>query len=114
MRLELQVLNAFNQQTARHIFNNLNRGAGVARQSSAIDLGNIDLAKGYDYKALIRATPDGANAFDPRYGKADLFSPGYAGSVPGQVPVLDGIRRPTLKSASRSQGEPSGSPFFWV
>jgi hypothetical protein len=79
IRLELQVLNAFNQQTARHLFNNLNRGAGVARQSSAINLGNVDLAQGYDYNALIRSSPDGANAFDPRYGKPDLFSPGTQG-----------------------------------
>jgi len=79
VRLELQVLNLFNQQTARHIFNYLNRGGGVARQSSAIDLSNVDLAKGYDYNALIRATPDGANALDPRYGKPDLFSPGMQG-----------------------------------
>jgi hypothetical protein len=79
VRLELQVLNAFNQQTARHIFNSLNRGAGAARPSSSIDLSNVDLAKGYDYNALIRATPDGANAFDPRYGKPDLFSPGTQG-----------------------------------
>jgi len=26
--------------------------------------------------ALIRATPDGARAFDPRYGQADLFDTG--------------------------------------
>jgi hypothetical protein len=79
LRLELQVLNVFNQQTPRHIFNYLNRGGGVARQSSAINLANVDLAKGYDYNALIRATPDGANALDPRYGKADLFSAGTQG-----------------------------------
>ena len=38
MRLELNVLNLFNQKTARHVFNYLNRGAGAARASSAIDL----------------------------------------------------------------------------
>ena len=36
----------------------------------------MDLAKGYDYNALIRATPDGANAYDVRYGMADLFEEG--------------------------------------
>ena len=81
VRLELQVLNAFNQQTARHFFNNRNRGAGVARQSSAINLSNVDLAKGYDYNALIRATPSGANAFDPRYGQADLWQAGTQGQI---------------------------------
>ena len=79
LRLELNVLNLFNQQTARHIFNSLNRGAGVARPSSGINLGNVDLAKGYDYNALILATQDRANALDPRYKKADLFSDGAQG-----------------------------------
>jgi len=79
LRLELNVLNAFNQQTARHIFNSLNRGAGVARPSSSIDLSRVDLAKGYDYNALIAASQDKANALDPRYNKADLFSDGAQG-----------------------------------
>jgi hypothetical protein len=30
---------------------------------------------------LIRATTDGEGAFDPRYGKADLFEPGTRGYV---------------------------------
>ena len=76
LRVQLTVLNVFNQKTPRHIFNWLNRGAGIARMSSAIDLSRTDLARGYDYAALIRATPDGANAFDPRYGMADLFNEG--------------------------------------
>ena len=38
LRFELNVLNLFNQKTARHIFNYLNRGAGAPRASSAIDL----------------------------------------------------------------------------
>ncbi len=79
LRFELNVLNVFNQQTARHVYNWLNRGGGVNRASSAIDLSHTDLSKGYDYNAMIRATADGANAYDPRYGKADLFSPGAQG-----------------------------------
>jgi Carboxypeptidase regulatory-like domain len=82
IRLELNFINLFNQKTATHIFNTLNRGAGgiaAARPSSAIDLSNVDLAKGYDYRALIRRSPDGANAFDPRYGKPDLFQAGLQG-----------------------------------
>jgi hypothetical protein len=82
VRLELNVINLFNQKIATHIFNTLNRGAGGvanARQSSAMDLSDVDLAKGYDYEALIRSSPDGANAFDPRYGKPDLFQPGLQG-----------------------------------
>jgi hypothetical protein len=81
LRLELNVLNLFNQKTARHVFNYLNRGAGAARASSAINLANVDLFKGYDYNAMIRATSDGANAFDPRFGMDDLFEAGTQGQV---------------------------------
>ena len=44
------------------------QAAGLARADSAMDLSKVDLAKGYDYNALIHASPSGANAFDPRYG----------------------------------------------
>jgi len=73
------VQNVFNQQTATHLFNYLNRGAGAARSSSAIDLSGTDLTKGFDPNALILATPDGVNAYDPRYGQADLFAVGLQG-----------------------------------
>ena len=78
VRLELNVLNLFNQKTARHIFNGLNRGlgAGGVRTSAAIDLARTDLTKGYDYNALILATPEGRGAYDPRYGKDDIFEDG--------------------------------------
>ncbi len=49
--------------------------------SSAIDLAPTNLNNGYDYNALLRATPDGANAYDPRYGMDDLFEPGTQGQV---------------------------------
>ena len=73
VRLEANVLNVFNQKTARHIFDNLNR---PRRQSSAIDLSNTNLAQGYDYQTLLAATPDGQDAYDPRYGMQDLFNAG--------------------------------------
>ena len=79
LRFELNMLNLFNQKTARHVFNYLNRGAGAPRASSAINLANVDLFKGYDYNAMIRATSDGANALDPRYGMDDLFEAGTQG-----------------------------------
>ena len=79
LRFEFNVVNLFNQKTARHIFNNVNKGAGAARGSSAIDLHNTNLFNGYDYNALIRATPDGANAYDVRYGMDDLFDDGTQG-----------------------------------
>lgn len=81
IRVELNVLNVFNQKTPRHIFNWLNRGAGTPRASAAINLSQTDLAEGYDYNALIRATPDGANAYDPRYGMYDLFTDGAQGQL---------------------------------
>ncbi len=79
LRLELNITNLFNQKTTRHLFNYLNRGAGFARASSAINLSRTDLAHGYDYHALILATPDGANAYDPRYRMPDLFNEGLQG-----------------------------------
>ena len=79
IRLELNLINVFNQKATRHVFNYVNRGAGAPVASSAIDLSHVDLSQGYDYNALIRATPDGMRAYDPRYGKADLFDPGVQG-----------------------------------
>jgi len=78
VRIEFSVLNIFNQKTSRHRFDNLNRGAGIPVGSSAIDLSKVDLRNGYDYSALIRATPDGTDAFDPRYGLDDLFNDGLS------------------------------------
>jgi hypothetical protein len=79
IRLELNVLNLFNQKTARHLFNNVNRGAGLPRGSAAADLSNVNLSQGYDYNALILASPEGAGAYDPRYGQPDLFEDGARG-----------------------------------
>jgi len=82
MRLELNIQNLFNQMTATHLFNYLNKGApagGSTQAADAIDFSEVNLARGYDYNALIRATQEGANAFDPRYGMADLFNPGLQG-----------------------------------
>jgi hypothetical protein len=76
LRFEMNVINLFNQKTARHTFNYLNKGAGLPRQTSAIDLSRTDLLAGYDYRALLAATPDGANAYDVRYGMADIFEAG--------------------------------------
>ena len=111
VRFELNVINLFNQKTATHIFNSLNKGAGLARADSAIDLSGTDLAKGYDYNALILASPSGANAFDPRYGKADLWQAGHAGSVQHQVPVLN-IRRQCRPDAVIKGGS-AGSPLLF-
>lgn len=79
LRFEFNMLNLFNQKTSRHIFNCLNKGCQLGQQSSAMDLSGVNLFKGYDYKSLILESPDGKNAFDPRYGISDLFNPGFAG-----------------------------------
>jgi hypothetical protein len=81
VRVEMDVFNVFNQRTVRHRFTALNRGTGVFVPSAAIDLSKVDLRQGYDYNALIGATTDGANAFDPRYGKDDLFSDGVSAAL---------------------------------
>ncbi len=79
LRFELNVINLFNQKTTTYIFNAINRGAGVARNSSAADLSGVNLAKGYDYLALIKASPEGNFAFDPRYNMPALFQQGTNG-----------------------------------
>ncbi len=82
LRLELNVQNIFNQKTGTHIFNFLNKGApagGQTRPANAIDYSEVDLAAGYDYNALILATQEGRNSYDPRYTMEDLFNPGLQG-----------------------------------
>ena len=79
IRFELNVINLFNQKTATHIFNALNKGAGLARARPGDRPSGTDLSKGYDYNALILASPSGVKAFDPRYGQADLWQAGTQG-----------------------------------
>jgi hypothetical protein len=82
VRLELNIQNVFNQKTATHLFNFLDKGApggSVTIPADAIDMSGVNLAKGYDYRALILASPDGASAFDPRYGQPDLWQAGTQG-----------------------------------
>ncbi len=78
LRFEANIQNLFNQKTARHIFDAYNR---PRRTSSEINLSSTNLANGYDYNALIAATPDGANALDPRFGMGDLFNAGMQGRL---------------------------------
>jgi len=82
LRLEGNIINLFNQKTASHIFNFLNKGApggGSQIGAAAIDLSNTDITKPYDYNALIRQTQLGEKAFDPRYGREDLWNAGLQG-----------------------------------
>jgi hypothetical protein len=81
LRAELNMLNLFNQKTTRHQFTWINRG--FTRSGSRISTANVDLAKGYDYNAKLKATPDAAlpvTAYDPRYNMPDLFSDGFTGT----------------------------------
>src|SRR5262249_41192157 len=82
--LEMNMLNLFNQKTALYIFNNPNRGTGTAQPDSSINLSNVDLFQGFDYRAMINNTTDqksGRGAFDPRYGQNALFNPGFSGRL---------------------------------
>jgi hypothetical protein len=82
LRFELNIQNLFNQKTATHRYNFLNKGGpagGSTSAADAIDFSQVNLAAGYDYNALILQSAEGANAYDPRYGKNDLFNPGLQG-----------------------------------
>ena len=89
--LEFNGLNVFNQQQARHLFDTVNRiGAnGRVLASSALRLATTNLERGYNYDALLAATPDaakpagtaGAGYRDPRYLMGDLFNTGFVGRV---------------------------------
>jgi hypothetical protein len=54
-------------------------GGSSTLPSAAMDLSETDITQGYDYNALIRGSALGANAFDPRYGREDLWAPGLQG-----------------------------------
>jgi hypothetical protein len=84
LRFEFNALNVFNQKTTRHRFTSLNRGSGAGggRQASAIDLSDVDLFQGFDYRAMLAQTADqltGPGAYDPLFGLSDIFNPGFAG-----------------------------------
>jgi hypothetical protein len=89
LRFEFNGLNIFNQRQARHVFDTVNRIGANGRRlvSSAIDLTRTDLQVGYDYNALLAASPDaskpagtpGAGYQDPRYQAPDMWNPGFDG-----------------------------------
>ena len=79
IRFEFNANNLFNQKTVRHQWSEVNR----AIASAEIDLSAVDLAKGYDFNALIAKSPDAAKglALSPLFKQADLFNPGFAGRL---------------------------------
>lgn len=77
IRVEFNANNLFNQKTTRGVWTQVNRAIASAEP----DLSGVDLAKGYDYNALIAKTPDAAKglALSPLFKQADLFNPGFQG-----------------------------------
>jgi Carboxypeptidase regulatory-like domain/TonB-dependent Receptor Plug Domain len=73
LRLEMNILNLFNQKTAVFVFDRYSREENS--QVTGMDLSNVDLSKGFDYKALVAAA---GNDLDPRYGHDSDFNPGIA------------------------------------
>jgi hypothetical protein len=92
LRLELNMTNLFNQKTARYKQNIVTR---YRDSSSAMDMSAVNLMQGYDWHALLAATPYAQNpelssdpnsldptknwAVDPTYNKYDLFNNGFSG-----------------------------------
>lgn len=79
IRFEFNADNVFNQKTSRFTYNYYNR---YRTRTSGMSLAKVDLAKGYDWKALVAGTADAkksTGALDPLYGMEDLFNPGFAG-----------------------------------
>jgi hypothetical protein len=92
LRFELNVLNVFDQRTERHRFVFFNRrlpGGGRSLTSAMDPYGllwgrPVDLAQGYDYRALLEATPGAqtppgepiSGYQDPRYDMPDIWNPG--------------------------------------
>jgi len=92
LRFEFNITNLFNQKTARYQQNIVTRYRDT---SSAIDISEVNLLKGYDWRALLAQTeyakdktrstdpnsldPTKNWAVDPTYGKFDVFNDGFAG-----------------------------------
>lgn len=83
LRFEFNMFNLFNQKTSQWIYSYANRSLEYP-DTSGIDLTEIDMSKGYNYKQLLLATPDaaekGANfPNNPMFGKEDHFAEGFSG-----------------------------------
>lgn len=82
IRVEFNAQNVFNQKTAQLLYTYYNR---YRTNPSEINYTTFDFTKPYDYKALIAKTADATTkpygAIDPRFGKEDLFRPGFQGRL---------------------------------
>jgi hypothetical protein len=79
VRFEFNMINVFNQKTARHVFNCINPDCVNGLVAAGMNMAGINLFNGFDYNALIARSSQGAAAFDLRYKKEDLFNPGFQG-----------------------------------
>ncbi len=77
LRLEMNVINLFNQKTNVFTFDRYTREEHS--DSNGIDLSGVDLTQGFDYKALVAASAPNGGDLDPRYRKASDFNPGIGG-----------------------------------
>jgi hypothetical protein len=71
LRFEMNMINLFNQKTAQFVFDRYNREEHS--DTTGVDLVNVDLAQGFDWKAAVAAA---GNDLDPRYGMDSDFNPG--------------------------------------
>jgi hypothetical protein len=88
LRLELNVLNVFNQRTERHrvtYFNRFRLPTSSIDPYGVVPWGQqVDLVQGYDYRAMLEATldtqtPPGepiSGYQDPQYDMPDIWNPG--------------------------------------
>ncbi|HSS95476.1 MAG TPA: hypothetical protein VLK33_00520, partial [Terriglobales bacterium] len=80
LRLEMNVINLFNQKTGVFVFDRYLREEHS--EIGGMDLSGVDLSQGFDYKAVAAAScptcglPGGD--LDTRYGKQSDFNPGLA------------------------------------
>ncbi|HYI93407.1 MAG TPA: TonB-dependent receptor [Bryobacteraceae bacterium] len=81
LRFEFNAENVFNQKTAEYVYNFYNR---FRQAGSLINLNTTNLNNGYNYEALVAASPDALRSYgakDPRFGMEDNFRTGFAGRL---------------------------------
>jgi len=75
LRIEFNLQNLFNQRISQYTFSYVNR---YRTASKGIVLGKVDLREGYDWEDMLSNITD---AYDPRFGKDDNISSGFAGRM---------------------------------
>ena len=88
LRLELNLLNAFNQKTSRHEFNFLNRGAGAPRQSSSINLSDRRPAQRLRLQRPDQRLGGRRQRLRPALRQGRPLRAGHAGLLHGSFPLL--------------------------